>query len=103
MVDNDGTSLRVNSTFARGRAVTITVDGRPVEAYQGETVAAALWAAGIRTLGSGPKTGRPRAMYCGMGVCFNCRVTIDGHVNVLACQTPVADGMRIETQQGPGP
>jgi len=82
--------------------VTIRVDGRALAAYAGETVAAALWAAGIRTLGHSAKTGGRRGMYCGMGVCFGCRLTIDGVPNVLACQTPVADGMSIEIQEGQG-
>ena len=98
----DGGGLRVDGGLARPKAVTVTVDGRPVEAYAGETVASALWAAGIRTLRHGAKTGQARGMYCGMGMCFSCRVTIDGVPNVLACQTPVAAGMKIEIQDGQG-
>lgn len=82
--------------------MTMIVDGRPLGAYAGETVAAALWAAGIRALGHSAKTGRARGMHCGLGLCFSCRLTIDGVPNVLACQTAVAEGMRIEIQEGQG-
>ena len=98
----DDRSLRVNGNLARGEALSITVDGCAVEAYLGETVGAALWAVGIRRLRHRAKTGKACGIYCGIGVCFGCRVTIDGVPNVLACQTPVADGMKIETQEGQG-
>ena len=85
----------------RGPAVTITVDGQPRTAYAGETVAAALIADGLiatrRTAG-----GAWRGVYCGMGACFDCLVVIDGVPNTRACMTLVADGMRIDRQQGAG-
>ena len=102
MMGREEGSLRIDGGLLRGEAVTITVDGRKVGAYAGETVSAALWAAGIRTLRHSAKTGEGRGVYCGMGVCFGCRVTIDGVPNVLACQTPVADGMSVEIQEGQG-
>ena len=101
MVNDDG-QLRTNGDLIRGAPVTITVDDRPVRAYLGETVAAALWAAGIRTLRHSPKKEEARGMYCGMGVCFGCRVTIDGDPKTLACQTAVGEGMRIRLQEGHG-
>jgi len=101
-MDREPGDLRTDGDLARGEAVTIRVDGRALAAYAGETVAAALWAAGIRTLRHSAKTGGGRGIYCGMGVCFGCRVTIDGVPNVLACQTPVADGMSVEIQEGQG-
>lgn len=85
-----------------GRAVTITVDGSPVEACEGESVLAALWAAGVRTLHRTAKAGEPRAFLCGIGVCFDCVVTVDGERSVRACMTPVADGMAVEVQQDAG-
>jgi predicted molibdopterin-dependent oxidoreductase YjgC len=101
MASND-IPLRTNGDLARGAPVTITVDDRPVRAYLGENVAAALWAAGIRTLNHSAKRQEARGMYCGMGVCFGCRVTIDGVPNALACQTSVAEGMKIRLQRGHG-
>ena len=84
-----------------GEAVTIIVDGKPVAARAGETVAAALLAAGVGACRTTPVSGAPRAPYCHMGVCFDCLVTVDGRASRQACLVAVADGMRIETQRGP--
>lgn len=81
----------------RGRPVNITVDGKALEAYEGETVAAAMLAAGIYTFRLTRKKAEPRSVYCGMGVCYECLVTVDGVHGIRACVTQVADGMRIET------
>jgi len=83
-----------------GAAVAITVDGKPVAARGGDTVAAALLAAGIGHCRTTPVTGSPRAPYCMMGVCFECLVTIDGVGNRQACLVPVHAGMAVETQHG---
>ena len=80
--------------------IAITVDGRPVTARAGDTVAAALLAAGIDHCRNTPVTGAPRAPYCLMGVCFDCLVTIDGAGNRQGCLIPVRDGMKVETQAG---
>ena len=85
---------------ARGEAVRLTVDGQPVEARAGDTVAAALLAAGIDTCRTTPVSGAPRAPYCMMGVCFDCLVAIDGVGNRQGCLVRVAEGMAIETQRG---
>jgi predicted molibdopterin-dependent oxidoreductase YjgC len=74
---------------------TIEVDGRPVAAVPGQTVAAALLGAGITVFRHTP-AGSPRALYCGMGVCYDCLVTIDGLADQRACITPVRPGMRVE-------
>ncbi|HEY4352441.1 MAG TPA: 2Fe-2S iron-sulfur cluster-binding protein [Paraburkholderia sp.] len=77
--------------------VRVTVDGHVLEMTAGSTVAAALVAhagiAGTRTSISG----MPRTALCGMGVCQECRVTIDGFPHALACQTLCRDGQTIET------
>ena len=83
-----------------GAAVAITVDGKPVAARGGDTVAAALLAAGIDRFRTTPGTEAPRAPYCLMGVCFDCLVTIDGVGSRQACLVPVREGMKVETQQG---
>ena len=80
--------------------VSITVDGRPVAAREGDSVAAALLAAGSVACRTTAVTGAPRGPYCMMGVCFDCLVTVDGTANVQGCMTRVRDGMRIEIQQG---
>ena len=76
------------------------VDGIAVAARQGDTVAAALLAAGFDHCRTTPVTGAPRAPYCMMGVCFDCLVTIDGVGNRQGCLVPVREGMRVETQHG---
>jgi predicted molibdopterin-dependent oxidoreductase YjgC len=80
-----------------------TFDGQELPAYEGETVAAALLAAGRRTFRRTARRGEPRGPFCGMGVCFECLVCIDGRPNRRACQVPVADGMRVASQEGLGP
>jgi glycine/D-amino acid oxidase-like deaminating enzyme len=67
-------------------------DGAPIPALTGETVAAALSAAGIVAYRHTP-SGAPRGLHCGMGACFDCVVNIDGRLGQRACMTRVADGM----------
>jgi predicted molibdopterin-dependent oxidoreductase YjgC len=93
---------RLSGAVQRGRKVQIFVDGLAVEAFEGESVAAALLAAGRRGLRVAPRRGEPRGMYCGIGVCFECVMTVDGQRAVRTCATPVRDGMRIATLQGVG-
>lgn len=82
------------------RFVTIHVDGERVSARAGDTVAAALLAAGREHCRTTPVSGAPRAPYCMMGVCFDCLVTVDGIGNRQGCLVTVREGMAIETQQG---
>jgi sarcosine oxidase, subunit alpha len=91
--------LRVRGRVERGRRLEIIVDGEAVPAYEGETVGAALLAARRRILGYTNKRERPRGLYCGIGLCQECRMIIDGIPNVQACQTLVTPGCRVETQQ----
>lgn len=89
-------NLRIDAGVTRPPAVTIRVDGRPLTAYPGESLAAALWAADIRALHPSPKAGRPRGAFCWMGVCQECLVTVEGR-RALACQQQVYADMRVET------
>ena len=84
-----------------GRPVTITVDGVPLSAYAGQTIAGALIAAGRRSWRRSLH-GHPRGLFCGIGLCFDCLVTVDSTPNVRACLTQVADGMVVETGSEPG-
>jgi predicted molibdopterin-dependent oxidoreductase YjgC len=77
--------------------VGVTVDGEPVQAYPGETVATVLLALGRQAFRHTDHLRAPRGLFCGMGVCFDCLVTIDGQPNERACMTPIHDGMVIET------
>jgi sarcosine oxidase subunit alpha len=83
-----------------GTAVTLKVDGKPIDARAGDTVAAAMLAAGLDHCRTTPVTGAPRAPYCLMGVCFDCLVTIDGVGSRQGCLVPVREGMAVETQLG---
>lgn len=80
--------------------VTVRIDGRPVAARTGDTVAAALLSAGLRQCRTTPVSGAPRGPYCMMGACFECLVTIDGVGNRQSCLTVVREGMDIHTQHG---
>lgn len=91
-------SLRVVRGVTRGAAFTFTFDGGAIEAFPGETVAAAVLAAGIRILRRTEKEGRPRGLFCGMGVCFDCLVTVDGRPHLRACLVRVEAGMCVQTQ-----
>lgn len=82
------------------QAVTIFIDGRPVAAETGESVAAVLLRQPETWSRRTPVSDSPRAPYCLMGVCFECLVEIDGLGSVQGCLTPVASGMRIARQQG---
>ena len=82
---------------ARGPKFEFELDDERCNAYQGETIATALIGAGKRTFRLSPKEKKPRGLYCGMGVCFECLVTVDGIPNVRACMTPVKPGMKVET------
>ncbi len=76
--------------------VRIRVDGRPLEAEEGMSVLAALWNAGVVFLRRSV-TGGPRGPLCGMGTCFECRVTIDGVPHQRACSVAVREGMQVRT------
>jgi D-hydroxyproline dehydrogenase subunit gamma len=87
---------RLTGTVDRGQQIQIVVNGDLVTAFEGESVAAAVLAAGERKLRVTPRRGDPRGMYCGIGMCFDCVMTIDGQ-RVRTCLTPVRDGMQITT------
>ena len=85
---------------AAGDTVAFTLNGTPATARAGDTVAAALLAAGVSHCRTTPVSSAKRAPYCMMGVCFECLVTIDGVGNHQGCLIPVRDGMQVETQEG---
>ncbi|MBP1950955.1 (2Fe-2S)-binding protein [Virgibacillus litoralis] len=82
------------------RPVTITFNGMDYQAYEGESIAAALLANHIRVLRYSEKNREPRGIYCGIGHCYECRVTVDGKRSVRACITKVRDQMCIKSQDG---
>ncbi len=78
-------------------SVTFTFNGAPCQATPGESLAAALQSSGVRSLRRSRRTGEPRGVYCGIGLCFDCIVTVDGRPNTRACMTLAEDGMRVES------
>ena len=94
-------SLRVGDEdprgLTRGAALRLTFDGLDVEAYEGESIAAALLAAEVRATRRTRNGDRPRGLFCGIGACHDCLVRVDGSGPVRACLTPVRDGMAVAT------
>ncbi len=78
------------------RPIVLTVNGITVRVAMGATVAAAIAQAGVATWRRSP-TGEPRAPLCGIGVCFQCCVSIDGRTNVRSCQVRCRNGMDVRT------
>ena len=85
---------------AKGKKVVLYCDGEPIEALDGEPVAAALMANGIRHFRYTAKAKEPRGLFCAIGRCTDCMMIVDGHPNTRTCITPVREGMRVETQYG---
>ena len=88
---------RINNADGRPSPVEILVDGRPIPAFAGESLAVALACAGIRRLRSSTRSGEPRGMFCLMGVCQECVVRVDGRT-VNSCMEPVRTGMIVELE-----
>jgi D-hydroxyproline dehydrogenase subunit gamma len=99
VTDDAGPGARRLPAVARGAPVTITVNGRPLDAYEGESIAAALLAAGLRAFRQTPLHQAPRGFFCGMGICFDCLVTVDGVANVRACLAEVQAGLVVEVAE----
>ncbi len=89
-------------TLGKKTVVKIEVDGQLIDAFEGEPIAAALMAAGKSVFRYTRKKGEPRGIFCAIGQCTDCMMTVDGVPNVRTCITPVKDGMKIKTQQQSG-
>ncbi|MBB2776202.1 UNVERIFIED_ORG: hypothetical protein HNP28_001515 [Comamonas terrigena] len=83
-----------------GRRVQIRVEGRAVQAREGQPLAIALMEAGTVAFRCTPVSGAPRAPLCLMGVCFECLVQVDERCNVQSCMEPVREGMQVTLPQG---
>jgi predicted molibdopterin-dependent oxidoreductase YjgC len=86
----------MRTAIERGKSLTLQIDGQAVTAFEGETIAAVLLARGQRVFRRSAG-GQPRGLFCGMGICYDCLVTVNGTANLRACMTPVADGMVVDT------
>ena len=79
-------------------SLTIQVDGQPVRARNGDSVATSLLGAGIQITRRTLVSGAPRGPWCLMGACFDCVAAIDGR-RLRTCMTPVQEGMRVDTRR----
>ncbi len=89
-------------TFKRGRQVEFTFEGKKMKGYEGEPIAAALHANGIKILRYSPNLHRPRGFYCAIGNCSSCLMTVNGEPNVRVCIEKLKEGMEIIRQKGKG-
>ncbi|HEY4458676.1 MAG TPA: (2Fe-2S)-binding protein [Pseudonocardiaceae bacterium] len=80
------------------RPLWITVDGEQVEGIAGQSLAGVLLAAG-RLSWRRTASGAPRGVFCGIGACFDCLITVDGERDVRACRRPAFDGAVVQTQE----
>ena len=93
---------RIDIAIKRGKPITVKINGAETAAYEGETIGAVLTASDIRTIRHAPQHHDPRGLYCTMGTCHGCLVTVNGRPNVRACVTPVASDQEIILQDGLG-
>ena len=89
-------------SFPQRNEVKFTFDGMLYTGYEGEPVATALYAAGVRVFSHSFSMNRPRGLYCNIGNCSSCMATVDGRPNVRICVEPLKEGMVVATQQGRG-
>ena len=82
--------------------LTFYFNGQLIPAMPGQTIGAAILESGERILRQTRFDEKPRGMFCGIGVCFDCLVVIDGSPNQRACLIEVRDGMKIQTQIAAG-
>jgi hypothetical protein len=80
--------------------VTFSFDGGDVTAEAGQSIAAALLASGVRSWRTTRIEGRPRGLFCGIGVCHDCLLTVNGFTGVRACLAEAHDGDRVEREEG---
>lgn len=84
--------------FKRGKKITFEFEGKLVEAYENESIAAALFASGVKVLSRSKRFNSPMGWFCGIGKCCSCMMRVDGIPNVRTCVVPVREGMQVERQ-----
>ena len=80
------------------KLVRITVDGETVEGLEGQSIAGVLLGSGRVSWRETAVAGKPRGLFCGIGVCFDCLVTVDGVPDVRACQRRACEGDEVSSQ-----
>ncbi len=89
--------------FQKGPRVQFTFDGRTLEGFDGEPIAAALRSQGVMIHRYTTRRDEPRGIFCAIGRCTDCVMVVDGAPNVRACVTALREGMVVDTQKGKGP
>ena len=87
-------------SYQKGKKVKFTYDGKEMEGYEGEPIAAALRAEGVMTHRYTKKLHQPRGIFCAIGRCTDCVMVVDGKPNTRTCVTMLKEGMAVETQYG---
>ena len=89
---------RMNTASTGDKTIILTVEGKEITAFESDTVAAAMLAAGFTYMRITPVKEKQRGPYCMMGICFDCMVEINGVPDQRACQILVQPGMRVNIQ-----
>lgn len=89
-------------SFKRGKPLKFMYEERELAGYEGETIAAALHAAGVKVLSRSAVRHRPRGFFCAIGTCSSCLMIVDGVPNVRVCVTKLKAGMVVKEQHGRG-
>lgn len=84
--------------FQRGKKVGFHFEREWIEGYEEESIAAALFASGIRIFGRSKRFDHPKGWFCGIGKCSSCLMRVDGIPNIRTCVTPVKEGMTVKLQ-----
>jgi len=84
--------------FKRGKKITFRFEGEQVEGYENESIAAALFASGVKVMSRSKRFDNPKGWFCGIGKCCSCMMRVDGVPNVRTCVVPVREGMVVERQ-----
>lgn len=78
--------------------IALTLDGENLRGLAGQTIAGVVLASGRLSWRTTSSEGKPRGLFCGIGVCFDCIVTVNGERDVRACQRRASDGDVVESQ-----
>jgi aerobic-type carbon monoxide dehydrogenase small subunit (CoxS/CutS family) len=89
-------------TFEKKQAIPFYFNGNLVHGFEGDTIASALHALGIKALSESIHLKRPRGFYCAIGNCASCNMEVDGVPNVRTCITPLKANMDVRKQLGKG-
>ncbi|MBQ6360782.1 MAG: (2Fe-2S)-binding protein [Lachnospiraceae bacterium] len=88
--------------FPEKKEVTFIFEGETLKGYEGEPIASALHANGVRVLRHSLKDNRPRGFFCAIGNCSSCYMEVNGEPNVRVCVEPLKEGMIVNRQEGKG-